>query len=63
LAEALAMMTTKAFSFLLNGPCRSDFKLRETDIDELVYGVQIAEKSTARNKGLHEDTQDIGDNG
>jgi len=63
LAEALAMMTTKAFSFLLNGPCKSSLSLEECTRDDLVYGVQIAEESATRNNSLHEDTQDIGDNG
>jgi len=38
-------------------------KREVTDIDNLVYGVQIAEESMARNKGLHKDSKDIGDDG
>jgi len=63
LAAALAMITTKVVSFLLNGPCENSFEHDSTDVDNLLYGVQVAEESMARNKGLHEDTQDIGDNG
>jgi hypothetical protein len=63
LAEALAMMTTKAASFLLNGPCERFFKNEVMGVDKSIYGVQIAEESTARDKGLREDTQNIGDNG
>jgi len=32
-------------------------------MDSLAYGVQITEESTPRNECLHEDTQDVGDNG
>jgi hypothetical protein len=63
LAEALAMITTKAASFLLNGPCERFFEHEVIGVDNSVYGIQIAEESTAGDKGLHEDTQDIGDNG
>jgi hypothetical protein len=61
LAEALAMITTKAFSFLLNGPCERSWN-EATDEGKSTYGVQIAQESTARNKGFHEDTQDIRNN-
>jgi len=63
LAEALAMMTIKAFSFLLNGPCESCFKNEVTDVLNLIYRVQKAKESAARNEGLHENPQDIGDDG
>jgi hypothetical protein len=56
LAEALAMMTIKAFSFLLNGPCESSFRFGRIDMGDLVYGIQKTEEATARNDGLHKDT-------